>query len=175
MSPSASELPVIDKADLCGEKCSKFAGIVVGGDESENQQVSIPQRGVQEGSVTGFEMSVGLPVAQARPSSGLVRGRAGVHEMVDILAIAGYSGARLYRGQSSLYKIVAKPTPGCAAVVLTSCVGKPPETRVPESLQRSRRGARAECSAPCASLSYSAIDCKRINVLRRYTEKGSGI
>ena len=76
-------------------------------------------------------MSVGLPAAQARPSSGLVRGRAGVHEMVDILAIAGYSGARLYRGQSSLYKIVAKPTPGCAAVVLTSCVGKPPETRVP--------------------------------------------
>lgn len=65
------------------------------------------------GSPGGFEMSVGLPVAQARPSSGLVRRRAGVHEMVDILAITEYSGARHYRVQSSLFKIVGKQPPCC--------------------------------------------------------------
>lgn len=68
-------------------------------------------------------MSAGLLSAQARPSSGLARGRAGVREMVDILAIAGYSGARLYRGQFSLFKIIGKQPPCCVRNVVSDPLG----------------------------------------------------
>lgn len=51
------------------QKLSKTGRIVVGIEISRDQQVSFPRN---MGFADSFEMSVGLPVAQARPSSGLV-------------------------------------------------------------------------------------------------------
>lgn len=50
-------------------KLSEAGRIVVGIEFSRDQQVSFPRN---MGFADSFEMSVGLPVAQARPSSGLV-------------------------------------------------------------------------------------------------------
>lgn len=120
---------------------------------------------MKRGSISGFEMSVGLPVAQARPFSGLVRGRAGVHEMVDILTIAGYSGARLYRGQSSLFKIVAKQPPVVLPCV-KSCVGNL-RTRVSESFHH-RSEVQGSSGTRGVQPYYSPINSERINIFRRY-------
>lgn len=58
----------IDRTDIFS-KLSKTGRIVVGIEISRDQQVSFPRN---MGFADSFEMSVGLPVAQARPSSGLV-------------------------------------------------------------------------------------------------------
>lgn len=90
--------------------------------------------------------------------------------MVDILAIAGYSGARLYRGQSSLLKIAVKPSLLCCRVLRRRGVGKL-GTRVSalESFLSSRPGAGAQSAARVVHSYYSAIDRERINAFRRYT------
>lgn len=90
--------------------------------------------------------------------------------MVDILAIAGYSGARLYRGQSSLLKIVVKPSLLCCRVLRRRGVEKL-RTRVSasESFLSSRPGAGAQSAARVVHSYYSAIDRERINAFRRYT------
>ena len=58
----------IDTTDIFS-KLPETGRIVVGIEISRDQQVSFPRN---MGFADSFEMSVGLPVAQARPSSGLV-------------------------------------------------------------------------------------------------------
>lgn len=81
---------------------------------------SVPeQRFVPDG---GILMSAGLRRAQARPSSGLARGRAGVHEMVDILAIAGVTVARGFTEASPVSLKSSRNNPRCCALLRRAIV-----------------------------------------------------
>lgn len=89
--------------------------------------------------------------------------------MVDILAIAGYSGARLYRGQSSLLKIVVKPSLLCRVLRRRGVEKLRTRVSASESFLSSRPGAGAQSAARVVHSYYSAIDRERINAFRRYT------